>query len=383
MQFNLSEEELAFQAEVRAFIEEHYVATQGNGYEKYMRWLEALIERGWFTHKWPKEHGGTGWNIVQHWIWDNELTRYNVPPTITFGALMIGPIIYTYGNEEQKERFLPDIQTNRVNWCQGYSEPGAGSDLANLKTKATLTEDGSHYIVNGQKIWTSYAHVAQWMFCLTRTSQEEKKQEGITFLLIDMNDPGVEVKPIITLGGKHSVNSVHLTDVKVPVENRIGEEGKGWTYAKGLLQHERTGLAGLTRSAVALETLKESTKDVPDGYGTLGNNSGFQKKIAQLEIELMAAEYLELKTLSTVAEGGAPSLGSSTLKLKGTEFQQRLQALNVEAAGYYAAPWGKRTGLKFGKSAMDKYLSGRAATIYGGASEVQKDVIAKTVLGLS
>jgi len=300
-----------------------------------------------------------------------------------FGVGMVAPIIMGYGNKAQQERFLPDIRARKVNWCQGYSEPGAGSDLASLKTKAVLSADGSHYVVNGQKIWTTAAHMADWIFCLTRTDDSGRKQDGITFLLFPMKQPGIEVKPIITLGGAHSVNSVFITDVKVPVENRIGEEGKGWTYAKGLLQHERTGLAGISRSLVALEGLKANAASVARGNGTLMDDPDFRAKVASLEIDLLAAEFTELRSLASAQAGAAPGPESSILKLKGTEIQQRIQKLTVEAAGLYAAAWGGApVGPKLARGAMGGYLASRAYTIYGGASEVQRDVIAKNVLGI-
>jgi alkylation response protein AidB-like acyl-CoA dehydrogenase len=296
---------------------------------------------------------------------------------------MVAPIIMGYGSKAQQARFLPDIRARKVNWCQGYSEPGAGSDLASLKTKAVLAADGTHYVVNGQKIWTTAAHMADWIFCLTRTDDSGRKQDGITFLLFPMRQPGIEVKPIITLGGAHSVNSVYITDVKVPVENRIGEEGKGWTYAKGLLQHERTGLAGISRSLVALEELKANAVSVPRGNGTLMDDPDFRAKVAALEIDLLAAEFTELRGLASAQSGAAPGPESSILKLKGTEIQQRIQKLTVEAAGVFAAAWGgPQVGPRFARGGMSGYLASRAYTIYGGASEVQKDVIAKNVLGI-
>jgi alkylation response protein AidB-like acyl-CoA dehydrogenase len=295
---------------------------------------------------------------------------------------MLAPILMAYASKEQQDRFLPDIRDNKVMWCQGYSEPGAGSDLASLKTKAELTEDGKHYIVNGTKIWTTMGHAANWIFCLTRTQTTNIKQEGVTFLLFDMKSPGVEVKPIYTLGGSHHVNQVFFTDVKVPVENRVGEEGKGWTYAKGLLQHERKGLAGISRSVYAMEKLKEKACKVPVGDKTL-IDTDFKKKIATAEIDLLALEYTELRTLAEMVNTGSPGHSSSVLKLKGTLMQQTIQELTLEAAGIYGAPFGhKKVGVKFGRAAMEGYLNGRPATIYGGCSEVQRDVIAKRVLGV-
>ena len=383
MDIQLNKEDQAFQKEVHDFIRDNWTnAKATDPLSRYMDWVKALVAKGWTVQKWPKEHGGTGWNTIQHYIWQKETSVANAPGLPPFGVSMVGPIIYTYGNETQKKQHLPGIVDQSVRWCQGYSEPGAGSDLAALKTKAELTPDGKHYIVNGSKIWTTMAHTAHWMFCLTRTDNSGKKQEGITFLLMDMADPGIEVKPIITLGGNHHVNTVHFTNVKVPVENRIGDEGKGWTYAKGLLQHERTGLAGITRSAMALQDLKDNAHRIPDGNGTLADNRAYQMKLARLEIDLQALEFLELRTMITVSEGKAPGPESSILKLKGTQAQQAIAEITMESAGYYASPWGNPVGLKFGKGAMNKYLDGRASTIYGGASEVQRDVIAKRVLGL-
>lgn len=382
MDIQLSADELAFQKEVQDFIRDNYTNFEGDPMTRYIKWVGALVKKGWTVTKWPKEYGGTGWTTVQHYIWQKETSIANAPGLPPFGVSMVGPIIYTYGNDAQKKQHLPGIINQSVRWCQGYSEPGAGSDLAALKTKAELTPDGKHYIVNGSKIWTTMAHTAHWMFCLTRTDNSGKKQDGITFLLMDMADPGIEVKPIITLGGNHHVNTVHFTNVKVPVENRIGEEGKGWTYAKGLLQHERTGLAGITRSAIALQEMKQNAHKIPDGESTLAENKAYQAKLAKLEISLQALEFLELRTMITVSEGKAPGPESSILKLKGTQAQQAIAELTMEAAGYYASPWGEPVGLKFGKGATNKYLDGRASTIYGGASEVQRDVIAKRVLGL-
>ncbi|MGD8417189.1 MAG: acyl-CoA dehydrogenase family protein, partial [Pseudomonadales bacterium] len=347
-------------------------------------WFDKAREKGgWDVPKWPKEFGGPGWSPTQHYIWEKETAVANLPWDLPFGIGMLAPVLMAYGSKEQQERFLPDIRARKVNWCQGYSEPGAGSDLASLKTKAVLSDDGSHYTVNGTKIWTTMAHIADWIFCLTRTDDSGRKQEGITFLLFPMKQDGIEVKPIITLGGAHSVNTVFITDVKVPVENRIGEEGKGWTYAKGLLQHERTGLAGISRSIIALEKLKEQAGTVKRGNGTLMDEPGFRAKVAELEVDLMAAEYTELRSLASASAGTDPGPESSILKLKGTEIQQRIQKLTMEAGGIYSAAWGsKPVGPSFAKSGMGGYLASRAYTIYGGASEVQKDVIAKNVLGI-
>ena len=384
MDINLTQEELSFQADVKAFLSEN-AHKPGTDYNEWrLNWFKVAASKGgWDVPKWPEAFGGPGWSPTQHYIWEQETSRAQTPWDLPFGLSMLAPVLMNYGSKEQQNRFLPDIRNRLVNWCQGYSEPNAGSDLANLKTKATLSEDGSHYLVNGTKVWTTLAHIADWMFCLTRTSDKGKKQEGITFLLIPMKQDGIEVKPIITLGGSHSVNMVHITDVKVPVENRIGEENKGWGYAKGLLAHERTGLAGISRSIVALENLKKQAGSVKRGNGSLMDEPTFKLKIAELEADLMAVEYTELRSLASAASGNEPGPESSILKLKGTEIQQRLQRLTMEAGGIYSSAWGmSNVGPSFARSGMSGYLSSRAFTIYGGASEVQKDVVAKNVLGL-
>ncbi|MFP6835949.1 MAG: acyl-CoA dehydrogenase family protein [Pseudomonadales bacterium] len=384
MDIELSSEDLSFREDVRAFFADNAYPA-GSDYNEWRNgWFNKAAKKGgWDVPKWPVEFGGPGWTPTQHYIWEQETAVAALPWDMPFGIGMLAPILMAHGSKPQQDRFLPDIRARKLNWCQGYSEPGAGSDLASLKTRADLSEDGSHYTVNGTKIWTTMAHVADWIFCLTRTDSTGRKQEGITFLLFPMKQDGIEVKPIITLGGAHSVNSVFFTDVKVPVENRIGEEGKGWTYAKGLLQHERTGLAGISRSIVALDNLKAQAASVKRGNGTLMDEPGFRAKVAELEIDLMASEFTELRGLAAASAGSAPGPESSILKLKGTDIQQRIQKLTVEAGGIYAAAWGTRSvGHKFAKEGMGGYLSSRAYTIYGGASEVQKDVIAKNVLGI-
>ena len=383
MEIDLSPEDFEFRQEVRDFLKEN-TAKPGADYSQWRLdyFKKAAAKGGWDVPKWPVEFGGPGWSPTQHYIWEQETVTASLPWDMPFGIGMLAPILMNYGSKEQIDRFLPDIRERNVNWCQGYSEPGAGSDLASLKTKAVLSDDGTHYTVTGTKVWTTMAHMADWMFCLTRTDDTGIKQEGITFLLIPMKQDGIEVTPIITLGGSHSVNMVHITEVKVPVENRIGEEGKGWTYAKGLLQHERTGLAGISRSIVALENLKRQAQSVTRGNRTLMDDPAFKSKVAELEIDLLAVEFTELRSLAAAASGDDPGPEASILKLKGTEIQQRIQKLTVEAGGIYSAAWGVPVGHKFARSGMQGYLGGRANTIYGGASEVQKDVIAKNVLGL-
>ena len=334
-------------------------------------------------YNWPKEYGGTGWSPAQIYIFQNELGLAGCPPFIPFGVSMVGPVIYSFGNEEQKQRFLPDILNFNTWWSQGYSEPGSGSDLASLKTKAELENGKEYYIVNGANTWTTLAQHADWIFCLVRTDSSGKKQEGISFLLIDMKTPGIEVKPIITIDGDHEVNSVFFSDVKVPVENLIGEEGKGWTYAKFLLAHERFGIASVGASKRQLLRLKEIVNDLDDASLT--------DKVSQLEIDVMALEFTELRLLSELEGGGNPGAESSILKIKGTEIQQRLTQLFVEAAGEFAVPYGgpegfmsnvKPNGPEYTNEVLSKYLNMRKVTIYGGSNEIQKNIISKYVLGV-
>lgn len=400
MNVNLSDDELAFQEEVRAFLAEKYPADirhkQDNGIplekDDMVRWQKILYERGWIAVNWPVEYGGTGWSVIQKYIFANEIAAVNAPEIIPFGLKMVGPIIYTYGNDEQKDRFLPDILQSNVWWCQGYSEPGAGSDLASLKTRAV--RQGDVYIVNGTKTWTTLAHFADWIFCLVRTSSDvARRQEGISFLLIDMSTPGVVVKPIITIEGEREVNEVHFENVEVPVANLVGEEGKGWTYGKVLLQHERTNIAGVARSRYRLQQLRARAARAVHDSAPLLQDMNFARKLAALEIELRALEYTELRTLAAVAVGKAPGPESSILKVKGTELQQAIDTLFVEAAGYYALPYvpeqyrldiplEERIGEGAETRSSLRYFNNRKASIYGGSNEIQKNIIAKHVLGL-
>jgi alkylation response protein AidB-like acyl-CoA dehydrogenase len=400
MNVNLTEEEIAFRDEVREFFAEKYPADlrqkQDEGVtldrEDTIRWQKLLNDRGWFAVNWPEEYGGTGWSSIQKYIFANEMAAVNAPIIVPFGVSMVAPVIYTFGSEEQKQRFLPDILASNVWWCQGYSEPGSGSDLASLKTKAE--RDGDHYIVNGTKTWTTLGHLADWIFCLVRTSSDvARRQEGISFLLIDMTTPGVSVKPIITIEGSREVNEVHFDNVHVPLENLVGEEGKGWTYGKVLLQHERTNTAGVARSKYRLDDLKQKAAQSIHDAAPLINDRNFARKLAATEIELKALEYTDLRTLAAVATGKAPGPESSILKIKGTEIQQSLDALFVEAAGYYALPFvpeqyvvdfpeEDRIGHGLETRTSLRYFNNRKATIYAGSNEIQKNIIAKHVLGL-
>jgi hypothetical protein len=400
MNVNYSEDELAFRDQVRGFLQENYPADLREkqntgiapGKEDIVRWQKILYERGWAAVNWPVEYGGTGWSPMEKHIFANEMAAENAPDMIPFGIKMVAPVIYTFGNEEQKARFLPDILQSNVWWCQGYSEPGAGSDLASLKMRADRRVD--HYLVNGTKTWTTLGHFADWIFCLVRTSSDvARRQEGISFLLIDMRTPGVTVKPIITIEGEREVNEVHFENVEVPIGNLVGEEGKGWTYGKVLLQHERTNIAGVARSKYRMRRLRERAAQAVHGGVPLLEDRNFGRRLAAIEIELRALEYTELRTLAAVAVGKAPGPESSILKIKGTELQQAIDALFVDAAGYYALPYvpeqyepgfpdTDRIGFGTETQTSLRYFNNRKASIYGGSNEIQKNIISKHVLGL-
>jgi len=399
MDLTFTPEEEAFRAEVRSFIDENLPkALKGkrrNEYtsrEDYLAWHKVLYKKGWIAPLWPKEYGGTGWNVTQRFIFNEECAKAETPMVLPFGVAMVGPVIYTFANDEQKKKYLPRILSGEDWWCQGYSEPGAGSDLASLKTRAA--REGDHYIVNGQKTWTTLAQFADWIFCLVRTdlgrdSGTTKIQEGITFLLIDMKTPGISVKPIIVLDGAHEVNEVFFDNVKVPVENRVGEENKGWTYAKFLLVHERSGIAGVARSKKAVERLREiAGAETVDGKPLIETDE-FSRKIAELQIDLSALEFTELRTLAAESKGQHAGPQSSILKIKGTEIQQRITELTVEAVGYFAYPDARGfgdneypVGPEYAVGQSGHYFNMRKASIYGGSNEIQRNIIAKAVLGL-
>jgi len=400
MNVNFSDDELVFRDEVRRFLKDKYPADisekQDNGValgkDDMVRWQKILYAQGWAAVNWPVEYGGTGWSAIQKHMFANEIAAANAPEMIPFGVKMVAPVIYTFGNDEQKSRFLPDILESNVWWCQGYSEPGAGSDLASLKTRADRR--GDRFVVNGTKTWTTLGHFADWIFCLVRTSSDvARRQEGISFLLIDMSTPGVSVRPIITIEGEREVNEVHFQDVEVPIENLVGEEGKGWTYGKLLLQHERTNIAGVARSKVRMKRLREKAARSVHGARPLLEDRSFARKLARIEIELKALEYTELRTLAAVAVGKAPGPESSILKVKGTEIQQAIDALFVTDAGYYALPFvpgqyqlefpvEEHIGSATETQSSLRYFNNRKASIYGGSNEIQKNIIAKHVLGL-
>ena len=386
-----------FQREVRAFIEERLpgdVRTKVErfltlGKHDYLRWQDILAEKGWLVYSWPVEHGGTGWSPVQRYIFEEETGRANAPRIIPFGPKMVGPVIIAFGSDAQKARHLPPIARNETWWCQGYSEPDAGSDLASLRTRAV--REGDRYVVNGTKTWTTAAHWADMMFCLVRTDPEAKPQEGISFVLIDMHAPGVEVRPITTIDGGREINTVHLTDVEVPVENRIGEENKGWTYAKFLLGHERFGIARLAESKARLARLKDIARNHRVGGTLLAEDADFMRSVAETEIELTALEYTELRALMDAGEGKAPGVEANMLKIRGTDVQQKISGMLMKAMGYYAAPhvpeameygWNEApVGPAYAAGLAPAYFNMRKASIYGGTNEIQRNLIARMVLG--
>jgi alkylation response protein AidB-like acyl-CoA dehydrogenase len=390
---------LKFQKEVQDFLKAEFPqdikhkVDNGIRLEKddFVRWQKILYKRGWVAPNWPEEFGGTGWTPTQKYIFAMEMGLYGAMAPVAFGVNMVAPVIYTYGNEEQKKRFLPDILESNVWWCQGYSEPNAGSDLASLKT--TATRDGDHYVVNGTKTWTTLGQHADWIFCLVRTDITAKKQEGISFLLIDMKTPGIKVSPIYLLDDEPEVNEVHFDNVRVPVENLIGEENQGWTYAKVLLTHERTNIAQVPNSKLKLRKLRDLAEKTPDGFGgNLLNDPVFSRKLAEVEIQVLALEFAELRTLAAVSVGKAPGPESSILKIVGTEATQFIDELYMEVAGYHSLPHvpaqfaegfsGERIGTGSLVNSSNVYFNNRKKSIYGGSNEIQKNIISKAVLGL-
>jgi alkylation response protein AidB-like acyl-CoA dehydrogenase len=398
MDLRFSDEDLAFQQKARAFIEENLPADIREKVkgalrlykDDYVRWHKILAKQGWLVPEWPVEHGGTDWTPVQRHIFLEEQARAYAPRLVAFGIKMVGPVIYTFGSKQQKDHYLPRILSAEDFWCQGYSEPGSGSDLASLQTKAV--RKGDHYIVNGSKTWTTMAQYADWMFCLCRTDPSAKFQEGISFLLVDMKQPGVEVKPIRTMDGGREINTVYLTDVKVPVEDRVGEENKGWTYAKFLLSHERSGIARIGASKAQIDKLRQIARHQRCGDGYLIDDEDFKRDVAQVEIDLHALEYTELRALTAAAKGEAPGPEANVLKIRGTELQQKISELLMKAMGYYAMPYVPEAlepgynedpiGPESAAPLAAGYFNMRKTSIYGGTNEIQKNIIAKMVLGL-
>ena len=396
MDLAYSPEEIAFRDEVRAFVRGHLPADIASKVlehrrlhkDDWVRWQTILYKKGWLAGHWPKQYGGCAWSPIQLHIFDEETAAAGAPRLIPFGLNMVAPVIMQFGSPWQKEYYLPKILSQEHWWCQGYSEPGSGSDLASLKTRAV--RNGDHYIVNGQKTWTTLAQYADMIFCLVRTATEGRKQEGISFLLIDMHTPGITVRPIITLDEEHEVNEVFFDNVKVPAENLVGEENKGWTYAKFLLGHERTGIANVGASKRELKTLKDIAARQMKNGKPLIEDARFAARIAEVEIDLMALEMTVMRVLS--ARGKAPGPEASILKIKGTEIQQALTELAMEALGPYALPfvpeamelgWKEEPiGPDYAAPLAARYFSWRKVTIYGGSNEIQRNIIAQMVLEL-
>jgi alkylation response protein AidB-like acyl-CoA dehydrogenase len=400
MDLNYTNEDLAFRDQVRAFLDaelpqdlQHKVLNHLRlNKDDYVRWHRILARRGWVAPGWPQEFGGPGWTAAQRHIFEEECARAGTPPILPFGVNMVAPVIMAFGSQAQKDYYLPRILSCEDWWCQGYSEPGAGSDLASLKTTAVRGRDdgGEHYIVNGQKTWTTLAQHADMIFCLVRTDTNVRKQEGISFLLVDMHSPGITVRPIVMLDEDHEVNEVFFDNVRVPAENLVGQENRGWTYAKYLLGHERTGIAAVGRSKRELARLKRMAGREQKNGRPLIEDPLFGAKIAGLEIELLALEMTVLRVLAQAAK--APGPEASVLKVRGTEIQQRLTELIVEAAGPLALPFdeaylegGREHSVfddDFAAPLLSHYFNYRKTSIYGGSNEIQRNIISQMILGL-
>ena len=398
MDLAFTPEEDAFRAEVRAFLDAELPRDISEKMRKAKRltrddcyrWQNALYHRGWVSPLWPVEYGGTGWTPVQHQIFEEECFAAGAPRVIPFGINLVGPVIIRFGSDYLKDRFLKPMQSGEEFWCQGFSEPGSGSDLASLKTRAVL--EGDHYVVNGQKTWTTLGHFADWIFLLVRTDTEAKQQMGISMLLVDLASEGVEMRPIITMDGEHHVNEVFLDNVKVPAAHLVGEENKGWDYAKFLLVNERMGIASVGQSKSELQLLKDVARLERKNGRPLIEDPLYQAKLSRLEIDLMALEYTNLRMLTS--KGGKASVGalSSYLKIRGSEIQQTIMELTMEAVGPYAAPWlpeandadwnGPQVGPEYASASTSRFLDRRKTTIYGGSNEIQKNIIAKHILNL-
>lgn len=397
MDLNESSAERNFRTEVRAFVTANLPKDLKDkaeaGFRLHMvdgqRWHKILAAHGWGAPGWAKEHGGQAWDPTRLYIWEEEMASANCPPLSPFAVKMVGPVIAQFGTSAQKDRWLPPARNGEHMWCQGYSEPNSGSDLASLRTMAI--RQGDHYVVNGVKIWNSYGHEADWMFALVRTSSEGKTQEGISVLLIDMKSKGISHRPIITIDGSHILNEIRFDNVEVPVANRIGEENKGWTYAKYLLGNERALIAQIAQSTKLVKRLKQiGAAELSNGQGLI-EEQDFRAKLAAIEVELEALRITNQRVLYESKSGSAGN-GGAILKSKGTFISQALSELMMEAVGYYASPWvmealepgwnEKPIGPGYAKNAMPLYARQRANTIEGGTEEIQKNVIAKQVLGL-
>ena len=399
MDLRFTATETAFRTEVRSFFKSALPAairdkiTAGHHADKQdmVAWSKILHAKGWAVPHWPVEFGGTGWDPIRQYIFQDEMQQAACPPTLAFGVSMVGPVIIAFGNAAQKARYLPAIANLDDWWCQGFSEPGAGSDLASLKTMAR--RDGDHYIVNGQKTWTTLAQHADWIFCLVRTDATVKKQQGITFLLIDMTSPGITVRPIQTIDGGHEINEVFFDDVRVPLENRVGEENKGWDYAKFLLGNERTSIARVGISKERLRRVRALAAQTLDQGRPFIENRRFAEKLTAVEVELKALEMTQLRVVANEARlgHGQPDPASSILKIKGSEIQQATTELLLEVVGPYALPFAPDddhgsnqppVGPDWAGTIAPGYFNMRKVSIYGGSNEIQKNIIAKAILGL-
>ncbi|MEM6708261.1 MAG: acyl-CoA dehydrogenase family protein [Pseudomonadota bacterium] len=387
MHLELTAAQAAFDEDLKRWLHERYPAPPNvEDHRVLAAWEQQLITRGWQAYKWPAEAGGPGWDSVQKYLWEQRVGALGLPLMLRgSGVAMLGPIILAFGTAAQRQRFLPPILSGEVAWCQGYSEPGSGSDLASLRTQALPEGDG--YRVNGEKIWTSDAHDADWIFALTRTSSAGRKQQGITFLLIDMRTPGITIEPIISIDGHHTLNRVRFDNVWVPRDQRVGDEGEGWTVAKGLLNHERTGLAFLTLSQRKLQTLRAALV----AQGPRQETRGLRQRLERVQIEIDGLQTTERRVLAVTASGQPPTDSASLLKLKGTQLLQAITELLIECAAWDGLPYPlderrlpplDRPDPKYAQAEMAQYLIARSASIAGGSDEVQYNVIAKHVLGL-
>ena len=400
MNINFSDVEISFRKEVKDFIRNNLSkdlqAKISNGgsasKEETIAWQKALNNKNWFAPGWPKEYGGSEMSVVKKYILDLELSLGDTPTIIPFGVTMIAPVLIEFGTKKQKEYFLPKILESKHWWCQGYSEPNSGSDLASLSTKAV--KDNDKYIINGTKTWTTLAQYADWMFCLVRTSNIGKSQEGISFIMIDMKSKGITVDPIITIDGSHEVNTVYLENVEVPIENLIYEENKGWSVAKFLLSHERTSIAAVGRSKSAIRKLKQIAKaEYNNDNKPLINDRRFRDQLTTLEMDLKALEYTELRILANENNGSKPGPEASLLKIQGSEIQQRITELTLNAVGYQGLVYNQeKTNYDrsndfslvpdYAENVAANYLNKRKTTIYGGSNEIQKNILSKMVLGI-
>ncbi len=398
MNLNFSPEEISFQEEVRDFLKQELTQDLVNAAkhtsavftekEVAMKWQKKLANKGWLVPSWPEEYGGTNWTQTQRYIFSSECAKAGAPNLIPMGLAMIGPLLLGKGTKEQKDYYIPRIISGEDYWCQGYSEPGAGSDLASLQCKAERV--GDEYVINGTKIWTTHAHLANKIFCLVRTDNSGKNQEGITFLMLDMNQPGVKVEPILTMAKDHDFNQVVFTDAVAKVSDRIGEENQGWSVAKYLLEFERSGGIGGSKSLSDLDFIRRLIKKISSTHKDSRFADTYNTKVAELEIKALSIQYTSLRILSSLTKGDSPGPESSMMKTLVTDLEQEISELALEVIGYYGIPF-QDTSLGSNKPAIGdedyrsiagKYQNLRATTIYGGSNEIQRNIMAKAVLGL-